>query len=73
MRKRNREHISAYGRLLDKDQLCSYLNMGLGRALKFADQAGAKRKFGKSALYDRNVLDAALDKIGGQYNAEDQQ
>lgn len=51
------------GRLLDRNQLCEYLNMGINRAVEFAKQCGAKRKIGKCARYDRAVIDAALDRM----------
>lgn len=52
-----------FGRLLDTSELCSYLNMGENRAVSFANNCGARRKFGRSCRYDRSVIDAALDKM----------
>lgn len=52
-------------RMLDVAALCTYLSMGRNRATEFGEQCGAKRKFGKRTLYDKRVLDKALDKMTG--------
>lgn len=52
-------------RMLDVAALCVYLSMGRNRAAEFGEQCGAKRKFGKRTLYDKRVLDKALDKMAG--------
>ena len=48
-------------RLVKVDGLCAYTSMGKNKAMEFAERIGAKRKFGKSVLYDLRVVDAALD------------
>lgn len=63
MNSRKRTIHDKQGRLLDVNQLCGYLNMGKNRAVRFAEECGAKRKFGKSARYDRTVIDAALNRM----------
>ena len=52
------------GRLLDVKTLCKYLNMGRGSAVQFARQIGADRRFGRRCLYDRTLIDAALNGAG---------
>ena len=64
MKSRKRPDGENYGRLLDTDQLCSYLSMGKNSAVQIASEAGSKRKFGRSARYDRAILDAWLSKTG---------
>lgn len=62
------QRVSVIGneaRLLDVTALCVYLSMGKSRAAEFGEQCGAKRKFGKRTLYDKRVLDKALDKMTG--------
>ena len=61
MNRRKRLNSMEFGRLLDTNELCSYLNMGENRAVSFANECGARRKFGKSLRYDRAVIDARLN------------
>lgn len=63
MRSRKRPSPGDYGRLLDAGQLCAYLNIGMNSAMRFADECGAKVKLGKSARYDRQVIDAYISSI----------
>lgn len=63
MNSRRRIYVGSFGRLLDTDQLCSYLSMGRNSAIQFAEECGAKRKFGKSARYDRDVIDTRLNSM----------
>ena len=51
-------------RMLDVDALCVYLSMGKTRATEYAEKIGAKRKIGKRTLFDRRIIDAALDDLG---------
>ena len=50
-------------RLLDVGSLQFYLSMGKEFAERFATDAGARRKIGKRTLYDKRVLDEALDRM----------
>lgn len=52
-------------RMLDVQGLQAYLSLGRSRAVEFAKAAGAERRFGKRCLYDRRVIDAALDNLEG--------
>ena len=52
-------------RMFDVQGLCAYMSMGRTRAVEFAKAAGAERRFGKRCLYDRRVIDAALDNLEG--------
>ena len=48
-------------RMLDVDGLCAYISMGRTRAVEFAKAAGAEKRIGKRCLYDKRILDEALD------------
>lgn len=50
-------------RMLDADALRTYLSMGRTNAVKFAKSAGAERRIGKRCLYDKKILDHALDEL----------
>ncbi|MDY4770882.1 MAG: polyprenyl synthetase solanesyl diphosphate synthase [Lachnospiraceae bacterium] len=52
-------------RMFDVQGLQAYLSLGRSRAVEFAKAAGAERRFGKRCLYDRRVIDAALDNLEG--------
>lgn len=48
-------------RMLNQKQAEIYTGMGRTSLTSFAEKAGARRKIGKKVLYDRRVIDAALD------------
>ena len=50
-------------RLFDIDTACLYLSMGKTRCREWLISIGAVRKFGGRVLYDRNVIDAVLDRM----------
>lgn len=56
--KTNREYIS---RLMSINEAAAYIGQGNTKAREWLDSIGAKRKFGSRALYDRKIIDAALD------------
>ncbi len=61
-----RERIVNYEReqrMLDVTGLCAYISMGRTKALEFAEQCGAKRKIGKRTLFDKRIIDKALDEM----------
>ena len=49
------------GRLLTADELQDYLRIGRNNALAFGINAGAKICIGRRVLYDRVMIDKALD------------
>lgn len=53
----------AEARLLDVTGLCVYLGLGRNKAIEFAKEAGALKRIGRRALYDRAVIDKALDEL----------
>lgn len=50
-------------RLLDIKEVCSYIGQGQTRARQYMDEIGATRKFGGRVLFDKNVIDKALDSM----------
>lgn len=50
-------------RMFDVDGLCAYISMGRTRAVEFAKAAGAEKRIGKRCLYDKRILDEALDSM----------
>lgn len=51
-------------RLMSVDQLADYIGMGRNSALKFGAEAGAVKRFGRRVMYDRRIIDNAIDKLG---------
>ena len=50
-------------RLLSIKEAAAYIGQGATKSRVWLDSIGAKRKFGSRALYDRYVIDAALDSM----------
>lgn len=48
-------------RMLSLDQAGQYVGMGRNTFRKWADQIGATRKFGSRVMFDKVVIDKALD------------
>ncbi len=50
-------------RMLDITGLCVYLGLGRNKALAFGREAGALKRIGRRALYDKKIIDQALDEL----------
>lgn len=50
-------------RLLDTKELAGYMSCGRQKARRFGDQVGATRKIGKNVLFDRTIIDRAIDEL----------
>lgn len=48
-------------RLLNIKEVCTYTGIGQTRARQYMDEIGATRRFGKRVLFDKKVIDSALD------------
>ncbi len=48
-------------RLLSVEEACGYIGLGKSAAKVYLDRIGAKRKIGRRVLYDKTVIDAALN------------
>lgn len=51
-------------RLLSVNELSVYIGLGRNTARKFAEEIGAVKHYGKRVLFDRVVIDKALDQMG---------
>ena len=49
--------------MMDVQGLCAYMSMGRTRAVEFAKAAGAEKRVGRRCLYDKRILDRALDDL----------
>lgn len=50
-------------RLLSANEIAEYTGLGRNTARKFAEEAGAVRKYGRRVLFDRVALDKAIDRM----------
>lgn len=48
-------------RLLNRDELCTYIGMGKSKAEIWAKENGACKHIGRRVLYDRVIIDRVLD------------
>lgn len=64
MRVRERSGGLSEKRLLDAAEVAEYTGLGRNTARKFAEEAGALKRYGKRVLFDRIVLDKAIDQMG---------
>lgn len=53
-------------RLFNIKEVCIYTGKGQVTARKYMDEIGATRKFGRRVLFDKTVIDAALDALSGE-------
>lgn len=50
-------------RLLSANEIAEYTGLGRNTARRFAEEAGAVRKYGRRVLFDRFALDRAIDQM----------
>lgn len=50
-------------RMLNIKEVCAYIGQGETNSRIYMDEIGATRKFGRRVLFDKTVIDAALDKM----------
>ena len=48
-------------RLLNIKEVCTYTGMGQTKARQYMDEIGATRHFGKKVVFDKAIIDGALD------------
>lgn len=53
-------------RMLSASELAKYVGLGQHSARRFAEEIGAVKHYGKRVLFDRVIIDKALDQMGGQ-------
>lgn len=51
-----------FKRLISINEAVVYLGIGRSTAISYLEQIGAKRKIGRRTLYDKQVIDSALEK-----------
>lgn len=56
--------VTTVPRLLSAKEAQAYLGLGKNRARDFAEECGAVKKYGKRVLFDRFILDKAVDALG---------
>ncbi len=66
---RKRKNFNDFGdvtckRLLSVSEGCLYTGLGKSTFQKLAEELGAKKKYGKRVLYDRVIIDRAIDTSG---------
>lgn len=61
MKSRKKNVDTVEKRLLDVNELCTYLSLGQNRGVEFARSIGAERKIGRRSLYDKVTIDRYLD------------
>lgn len=60
MKPRNRNN-PGNGRLLDTEGLMAYIGTGRNTALKFGSDAGAVIRIGRRLLFDKEMVDRAIE------------
>ena len=65
MRRRNKTKDIENKRMLGIDEAAEYIGMGKNHTRSWMDEIGATRKFGRRVLFDRRIIDAALDGMSG--------
>lgn len=63
MKKRTERTETVEVRLMSAAEVAKYVGLGLNRAVQFAEEAGARRQFGKRVLYDRHAIDDYIDNM----------
>lgn len=61
----NKQKVSgtiAEKRLLNIKEVCAYTGIGQTNARAYMDEIGATRKFGRRVLFDKIVIDEALNR-----------
>lgn len=66
MKARNNLTAIADKRMLTIYEASQYLGLGTKTARKYMEQIGAVRKFGSRVLFDKYVIDQALDRKEGK-------
>ena len=52
-------------RLLTLTELCDYIGVKRTKAIEFGAASGAIVRIGRRRLYDKDTIDAAIDKLKG--------
>ena len=66
MRKQEMSGNIAEKRLLNIDELSAYTGLGKTSVRQWAEKAGAAKHFGRRVLFDKSIIDRALDNAADQ-------
>lgn len=66
MKKRSVTNSLMNKRMFDRAEAAAYLGLGLSRTTDFCKKIGAVKHIGRRALFDRTVIDRALDDLGNE-------
>lgn len=62
MRERN-DYGTQTARMMDLNTLTVYLSLGRSKAAEFGKECGAEKHIGRRCLYDKRIIDEAIDQI----------
>ena len=65
MRNRTSIPITGESRLMDKEELRVYTNLGRNNAMKLGEEIGAKVRIGRRVLWDRVKVDQYFNSLTG--------
>ncbi len=52
-----------FKRLMNVSELCEYISMGKSRAVTWGKAIGAEKRIGRRLLFDRVIVDKAIDEL----------
>lgn len=61
MKKQNVMGTIGEKRMLNIKEVCVYTGMGQTRARQYMDEIGATKQFGRRVLFDKTIIDSALN------------
>ena len=61
MKKQNVMGTIGEKRMLNIKEVCVYTGIGQTRARQYMDEIGATKQFGRRVLFDKTIIDAALN------------
>lgn len=56
-------YVNAEARMMDLNALTAYLSLGRNKAAEFGKECGAEKHIGRRCLYDKRIIDEAIDQI----------
>lgn len=62
MRKLSERGSISEKRLLNIKEVCTYIGVGETQARAYMDEIGATKRFGRRVLFDKQIIDEALNR-----------
>lgn len=56
-------YTTSEARMMDLNTLTVYLSLGRNKAAEFGKECGAEKHIGRRCLYDKRIIDEAIDRI----------